>query len=190
MRRRTAQSSSDRARRIAPRLYRARTPAQKRHARFLQARQTSRCWQSTRRIAFRNGVTTSDLNTRRSARCRPNWAACKQRLSRPRPTPQPAPIFCTNCFANRRPLFVHGFDRPNLRLAMRAKAGGRTQIARFRREPPRPERHRLLRVAPQDRGTRRRSCARAASMRCPITPAWRAPRARATRTLFCKRTAS
>jgi ATP-dependent DNA helicase RecQ len=28
-------------------------------------------------------------------------------------------------------VFVHGFDRPNLRLAMRAKAGGRTQIADF-----------------------------------------------------------
>jgi ATP-dependent DNA helicase RecQ len=28
-------------------------------------------------------------------------------------------------------LFVHGFDRPNLRLSMRAKAGGRTQIADF-----------------------------------------------------------
>ncbi len=33
----------------------------------------------------------------------------------------------------RRPpaLFVHGFDRPNLRLAMRAKAGGRKQVADF-----------------------------------------------------------
>jgi ATP-dependent DNA helicase RecQ len=33
----------------------------------------------------------------------------------------------------RRPpaVFVHGFDRPNLRLAMRAKVGGRTQIADF-----------------------------------------------------------
>jgi ATP-dependent DNA helicase RecQ len=28
-------------------------------------------------------------------------------------------------------LFVHGFDRPNLRLAMQAKAGGRKQIADF-----------------------------------------------------------
>jgi ATP-dependent DNA helicase RecQ len=28
-------------------------------------------------------------------------------------------------------LFVHGFDRPNLRLSMRAKAGGRIQIADF-----------------------------------------------------------
>ena len=45
-------------------------------------------------------------------------------------------------------------------------------------------------LAPQDRGTRRRSCARAASTRCPITPAWRRPRARATRTCFCRRTAS
>jgi ATP-dependent DNA helicase RecQ len=33
----------------------------------------------------------------------------------------------------RRPpaLFVHGFDRPNLRLAMQAKAGGRKQVADF-----------------------------------------------------------
>jgi ATP-dependent DNA helicase RecQ len=34
-------------------------------------------------------------------------------------------------FARPPALFVHGFDRPNLRLAMRAKAGGRTQIADF-----------------------------------------------------------
>jgi ATP-dependent DNA helicase RecQ len=34
-------------------------------------------------------------------------------------------------FAKPPALFVHGFDRPNLRLAMRAKAGGRTQIADF-----------------------------------------------------------
>ena len=33
----------------------------------------------------------------------------------------------------RRPpaVFVHGFDRPNLRLAMRAKSGGRKQVADF-----------------------------------------------------------
>ena len=34
-------------------------------------------------------------------------------------------------FARQPALFVHGFDRPNLRLAMQAKAGGRTQIADF-----------------------------------------------------------
>jgi ATP-dependent DNA helicase RecQ len=34
-------------------------------------------------------------------------------------------------FSRPPALFVHGFDRPNLRLAMRAKAGGRTQIADF-----------------------------------------------------------
>jgi ATP-dependent DNA helicase RecQ len=34
-------------------------------------------------------------------------------------------------FAQPPALFVHGFDRPNLRLSMRAKAGGRTQIADF-----------------------------------------------------------
>jgi ATP-dependent DNA helicase RecQ len=34
-------------------------------------------------------------------------------------------------FARPPALFVHGFDRPNLRLAMCAKAGGRTQIADF-----------------------------------------------------------
>ena len=33
---------------------------------------------------------------------------------------------------NRPPaIFVHGFDRPNLRLAMQAKAGGRKQVADF-----------------------------------------------------------
>src|SRR5262249_33364216 len=34
-------------------------------------------------------------------------------------------------FAKPPALFVHGFDRPNLRLAMRAKAGGRKQIVDF-----------------------------------------------------------
>src|SRR3984885_5060768 len=34
-------------------------------------------------------------------------------------------------FARPPALFVHGFDRPDLRLSMRAKAGGRTQIADF-----------------------------------------------------------
>ena len=34
-------------------------------------------------------------------------------------------------FARPPVLFVHGFDRPNLRLAMRAKAGGRAQVADF-----------------------------------------------------------
>ena len=36
----------------------------------------------------------------------------------------------------------------------------------------------------------RSSCARAASRRCPITPAWRTPRARKIRTRSCRRTAS
>ena len=34
-------------------------------------------------------------------------------------------------FARPPALFVHGFDRPNLRLAMQAKAGGRKQVADF-----------------------------------------------------------
>jgi ATP-dependent DNA helicase RecQ len=34
-------------------------------------------------------------------------------------------------FARPPALFVHGFDRPNLRLAMRAKSGGRQQILDF-----------------------------------------------------------
>jgi ATP-dependent DNA helicase RecQ len=34
-------------------------------------------------------------------------------------------------FKRRPALFVHGFDRPNLRLAMQTKAGGRKQIADF-----------------------------------------------------------
>ena len=34
-------------------------------------------------------------------------------------------------FARPPPLFVHGFDRPNLRVAMQAKAGGRKQVADF-----------------------------------------------------------
>ena len=50
-------------------------------------------------------------------------------------------------------MFVHGFDRPNLRLAMQAKTGGRKQIADFVAAPSRPERHRLLRA----RGARPRN---------------------------------
>jgi ATP-dependent DNA helicase RecQ len=34
-------------------------------------------------------------------------------------------------FSRPPALFVHGFDRPNLRLAMQAKAGGRKQVADF-----------------------------------------------------------
>jgi ATP-dependent DNA helicase RecQ len=34
-------------------------------------------------------------------------------------------------FSGPPALFVHGFDRPNLRLAMQAKAGGRKQVADF-----------------------------------------------------------
>jgi ATP-dependent DNA helicase RecQ len=34
-------------------------------------------------------------------------------------------------FGREPVVFVHGFDRPNLRLAMQAKAGGRQQIANF-----------------------------------------------------------
>jgi ATP-dependent DNA helicase RecQ len=34
-------------------------------------------------------------------------------------------------FSREPALFVHGFDRPNLRLAMQAKSGGRKQIADF-----------------------------------------------------------
>ncbi len=34
-------------------------------------------------------------------------------------------------FSRRPAVFVHGFDRPNLRLAMQAKSGGRKQIADF-----------------------------------------------------------
>jgi len=38
---------------------------------------------------------------------------------------------------NREPVvFVHGFDRPNLRLAMQAKSGGRKQIADFIKARP------------------------------------------------------
>src|SRR6202050_42376 len=36
-----------------------------------------------------------------------------------------------NLFSRPPALFVHGFDRPNLRLAMQAKAGGRKQVGDF-----------------------------------------------------------
>ncbi len=37
-------------------------------------------------------------------------------------------------FSREPAVFVHGFDRPNLRLAMQAKAGGRKQVIDFTRE--------------------------------------------------------
>ena len=39
-------------------------------------------------------------------------------------------------FSREPAVFVHGFDRPNLRLAMQAKAGGRKQVIDFTREHP------------------------------------------------------
>ena len=60
----------------------------------------------------------------------------------------------------------------------------------FHQGPSRAERHRLLRLAAQDRRTGRISARQTASRRCPITPAWRRQRARATRMFSCRRTAS
>jgi ATP-dependent DNA helicase RecQ len=39
-------------------------------------------------------------------------------------------------FRREPAVFVHGFDRPNLRLAMQAKTGGRNQVAAFVRHHP------------------------------------------------------
>ena len=91
----------------------------------------SRCWRSTRRIASRNGATTSARRMRRSARCRQNSAPCRPSRSPPRRTARRARISSGNCSAASPAVFVHGFDRPNLRLAMRAKTGSRKQITDF-----------------------------------------------------------
>ena len=87
-------------------------------------------------------------------------AACRRWPSRRRPTRRRAPISWRGCSAARRAVFVHGFDRPNLRLAMQAQSGRPQAGAGLRHRPPRPERHRLLRFAPQDRGDCRLSARR------------------------------
>ena len=58
-------------------------------------------------------------------------------------------------FRREPAVFVHGFDRPNLRLTMRAKAGGRQADRRFPQGTSRRERHHLLQLAQEDGGTRR-----------------------------------
>ncbi len=45
-----------------------------------------------------------------------------------------------------------GFDRPNIKLAVARQERGEAAIAVVPRPPPRPERHRLLPVAQEDRG--------------------------------------
>ena len=87
-------------------------------------------------------------------------------------------------------VFVHGFDRPNLRLAMSPRSGGRSQIAQF------VAAHRgdsgIVYCGSRAPYRRARRCSPRAkeSRRCPIMPAWTPPTARATRTSSCRRTAS
>ena len=122
--------------------------------------------------------------SRRSAQCRPSSAACRPSRSPPRPTPRRAPIFCDKLFS-RAAGRVRAWLRPAQPAAGDAGQGRRPQADRgFRRDA------RAARAASSiaARAARPRSwpssCARAASRRCPITPAWRARRARATRTSF------
>ena len=72
---------------------------------------------------------------------------------------------------------MHGFDRPNLRLAMRAKAGGRQQIMDFVRGASGQSGIVYCALA---RKTEELAefCARTASKRCLITPAGGAVRSR------------
>ncbi len=59
-------------------------------------------------------------------------------------------------FRREPAVFVHGFDRPNLRLTMRAKKAGRAARSRISSATHRgPKRHHLLRVAQEDREDRR-----------------------------------
>jgi len=45
--------------------------------------------------------------------------------------PRPVPIFWDGLFPAPPEVFVHGFDRPNLRLAMSPRGGGRGQLVQF-----------------------------------------------------------
>jgi ATP-dependent DNA helicase RecQ len=96
-----------------------------------------------------------------------NWAA-----SRPRPATADAATrtdIVDKLFAKPPALFVHGFDRPNLRLSIRAKAGGRKQIVGFLEGRRGRRASSIVR-----RAVRRRSLpissAAAASERCRIMP--------------------
>ena len=71
--------------------------------------------------------------SQRSARSRPSSAACRPSRSPRPPTPATRTDIVDKLFRRAPAVFVHGFDRPNLRLAMRAKGGGRQQIARLPR---------------------------------------------------------
>ncbi len=92
-------------------------------------------------------------------------------------------------FAAPPEMFVHGFDRPNLRLAMSPRRDGRGQLLRFIGSASRRQRHRVLQLAQGDGGARGLPARRRASMRSPITPAWSPTTGRATRTRSCRRTA-
>ena len=88
-----------------------------------------------------------------------------------------------------------GCLRARLRSAQSAaRHGGQSRRPQagsgLRQSPPRPERHRLLRVAAQNRGDCRVSARQRRQGAAPITPAWSRRRARATRISFCRRTAS
>ena len=63
-------------------------------------------------------------------------------------------IVCAGCSRRRRSVFVHGFDRPNLRLAMSPRRDGRGQLLHFVARASRRQRHRLLQLAQGDRGAR------------------------------------
>ena len=54
-------------------------------------------------------------------------------------------------FAGRVETLVLGFDRPNIKLAIEAKQDSKRQLLDFVRAPSRPQRHRLLPVAQEDR---------------------------------------
>jgi ATP-dependent DNA helicase RecQ len=86
-------------------------------------------------------------------------------------------------------VFVHGFDRPNLNLAMSARSRGSTQLLGF---IARHRDHSGIVYCATRRLTEelRRFCARTASRRCITMLGWTPQTAPATRTRSCARTAS
>ena len=118
-------------------------------------------------------------------------SAARRSSAAPRPSPSPrpptrrrAPTSSARLFPAPPELFVHGFDRPNLRLAMSPRRGGRGQLLQLRRRASAATAASSIAARARRPRSSRSSCAAKASRRCPITPAWRRPTARATRTSF------
>ena len=174
----------------APALRRAGAAAARRHARAAARALRIDCSPSTRRIASRNGATTSAPNICGCARWSRRWAPSRRSRSPRPPTRRPARDIADKLFVRRPSVFVRSFDRPNLFLAMRPKTNATRQLIERLERPSRRERHHLLRLAPPHRGAGR-GVLRARPPRAALSRRAR-PRACAppTRTPSCRRTAS